>query len=88
VLLIYVPRNHVSSYVGCHVHSYFENCNAEGFSKTSSELLEEGTIRRGVEAGNDFILWVGKLRPHVSFVMSFIFCRTFSCSEKLVECTP
>jgi hypothetical protein len=59
VLLISVPGNHASSYAGCRVHSYFENSNAEGF-----------TIRRGVDAENAFILWVGKLRPPVVFLLS------------------
>jgi hypothetical protein len=88
VLLICVPRNHASSYVGCHVYSYLENYNAEGFSKSSLELSQEETIHRGVDAGNDFILWVGKLRPVVAFVLSFQICRTFYGSEKLVGCTP
>jgi hypothetical protein len=59
VLLIFVPGNHASSYASCCVHSYFKNSNVEGF-----------TIHRGVDAENAFILWVGKLRPPVVFLLS------------------
>jgi hypothetical protein len=48
----------------------------------NSELSQGGTIRRGVEEGNVFILWAKKLRPPVVFVLSFIFCRTFFCLSK------
>jgi hypothetical protein len=68
VLLVYVPGNHVSSYAGCHIHSVSENYNAEGFTKSSCELLEEGTIERGVDVGYAFILWVEKLCLPVLFV--------------------
>jgi hypothetical protein len=88
VFLIFVLGNHASSYAGCHAHSYFKNCNAEGFLKTSLELSQEGTIHRGVEAGNAFILWIGKMRPPIVFVPSFLFCKTFYGSEKLVGSMP
>jgi hypothetical protein len=70
VLLVYVPGNHASSYVGCRVHRFSENCNAEGFMKSSWELSEEGTIGWGVDVGYAFILWVGKLRLPVLFLLS------------------
>jgi hypothetical protein len=70
VLFISVPGNHASSYAGCDVHSCLENCNVKGFSKSSSKLLEEGTIGWSVDAGNAFILWVEKLRPPVVFLPS------------------
>jgi hypothetical protein len=55
VLLIFVPGNHASSYGSCDVHIFYKNCNVEGFTKSSSERSEEGTIWWGVDAGNDFI---------------------------------
>jgi hypothetical protein len=57
VLLVSVPGKHVS-------------CNAEGFTKSSWEPLEEGTIKRGQYAGYAFILWVGTLRLHILFLLS------------------
>jgi hypothetical protein len=42
VLLIYVSGNHASSYAECNVHSYLQNCNAKGFSKSSWKLLWVG----------------------------------------------
>ena len=57
VLLVSVPGNHAS-------------CNAEGFTKSSWELSEEGTIERGVDVEYAFIPWVGKLRLPVLFLLS------------------
>jgi hypothetical protein len=57
VLLVSVPGNHAS-------------CNAEGFTKSSWEPSEEGTIRRGVVAVDAFILWVGKLCLPVLFMLN------------------
>jgi hypothetical protein len=57
MLLVYVPGKHAS-------------CNAEGFTKSSWEPSEEGTIRRGLYAGYAFILWVGTLRLPVLFLLS------------------
>jgi hypothetical protein len=70
VPLVSVPGKHASSYAGCRVHSFSENCNAEGFTKSSWELSEEGTIGQGVATGYAFILWVGKLRLPVLFLLS------------------
>jgi hypothetical protein len=69
VLLVYVPGKHVS-------------CNAKGFTKSSWEPSEEGTIGRGLYVGYAFILWVGTLRLPVLFLLSkviVLFISLFSC---------
>jgi len=69
VLLVFVPRKH-------------ESCNAEGFTKSSWEPSEEGTIGRGLYPGYAFILWVGTLRLPVLFLLSkviVLFISLFSC---------
>ena len=57
MLLVSIPGKHVS-------------CNAEGFTKSSWETLEEGTIGRGLYAGYAFILWLGTLHLPVLFLLS------------------
>ena len=70
MLLVSVPGNNASSYGGCRVHSFSENCNAEGFTKISWELSEYGTIRRGVDAVYVSTLWTGKLCLPIFFLLS------------------
>jgi hypothetical protein len=70
VLLVYVPGNNASSYGGCRIHSFSENCNAEAFTKSGWELLEDRTIGWGVDAVYASTLWVGKLCLPVFFLLS------------------
>jgi hypothetical protein len=70
VLLDSVLGNNASSYGGCHVHSFSENCNAEGFTKSIWELSEEGTIEWGVDVVYASTLWAGKLRLPIFFLLS------------------
>jgi hypothetical protein len=69
VLLVSVLGNNASSYGGCRVHSFSENCNAEGFTKSSWELSKEGTIGRGVDAEYASTLWAGKPRLPIFFLL-------------------
>jgi hypothetical protein len=57
VLLFFVPGKHLSF-------------NAEGFTKSSWEPSEEGTIGWGLYVGYAFILWVGTLHLPILFLLS------------------